>query len=140
MNAVSAVDVFRDLQGRAYAAGWRFDPTCPLGVQLHLSAGEGVTRVWRFARDLLAPGAVCPAGGDVALIASGERLMVALYPRTPQAKTLIGSLAVALEFLVATEALIPRCPGCASPGCASCVNTRAGLDAALTELTRQAAP
>ena len=140
MNAVSAVDVFRDVAGRAYAAGWRFDPGCPLQVQLHLSAGEGVTRVWRFARDLLAPGAVCPAGGDIALIAAGERLVVALYPRTPRAKTLRGSAAVALDFLVATEALVPRCPGCASPGCASCVATRAGLDAVLAGLTRQAAP
>lgn len=140
MNAVSAVDVFHDRQGRPYAAGWWFDPRCPLEVQLQLSAGAGVTQVWCFARDWLAPDSVVAAGGDIALLATGEQLVVALYPVTSRAKTLTGSAAVALEFLVATEALVPRCAGCASAGCVSCVATRAGLDAVLAGLTRQAAP
>lgn len=140
MSAVSAVDVFRDVWNRPYAASWRFDPASPLEVALELSAGDGVTRVWCVARDLLAPGAVGPAGGDIALSASGQRLVVALYPLTRRAKTLVGSLAVALEFLVATEALVPRCGGCASRECVSCVRTRAGLDAVLAGLTRKAAP
>ncbi|MGH3939731.1 MAG: SsgA family sporulation/cell division regulator [Pseudonocardiaceae bacterium] len=136
---VSAVDVFRDVAGRPYAAGWRFDPAHPLEVQLHLTPGDGVAQVWRFARDWLAPDSV-GAGGDVALSVSGERLVLALYPVTRQAKTLVGSSAVALEFLVATEALVPRCSGCPAPECVSCVRTRAGLDAALAEITRQGAP
>lgn len=140
MSAVTALDVFRDVRGRAYAAGWLFDPDSPLAVQLALSAGEGATQVWCFARDWLEPGGVGPAGGDIALIGAGERLVVALYPLTSRSKTLTGSLTVALDFLAATEALIPRCSGCASPDCVSCVTTRAGLDAALAGLARQEAP
>ncbi|MGH4017505.1 MAG: hypothetical protein ACRDSL_27005 [Pseudonocardiaceae bacterium] len=80
-----------------------------------------------FARDLLDL-----VGGDVALTEAHERLVL-LYPLTPRPTTLVGSLAVALEFLTETEALVPRCGGSAWPQCVSCVRTAAGLDALLAE-------
>ncbi|HEU0087681.1 MAG TPA: SsgA family sporulation/cell division regulator [Pseudonocardiaceae bacterium] len=137
---VTAVDVFRDPSGRAYAAGWRFDPARPLEVALELTAGDGVSAVWRLARELLDPDVVGPVGGDVALIGSGPRLVVLLYPLTLRAKTLTGSGVVALEFLAATEALVPRCAGCQCPRCRSCAATGAGLEALLAEIAQEPAP
>ncbi|MGH3548013.1 MAG: SsgA family sporulation/cell division regulator [Pseudonocardiaceae bacterium] len=138
--AVTRDTVFLDPYCRRVHGTWSYTLDDPLAVSLVLHpAGGSATRVWSWARALLAAAFVAPSGdADVHLYRSTLERMV-LRLSAPDGDCLLSCLAEPVwEFLVSTCVMCAPCRSGQCGSCPECALVRQALDAELVGILRGA--